>query len=1616
MKSLNISIILFLFLACPAVLAHAERIEFTSSAPPQIIDGAAHLDGVTGQLHAAGGPQVPVIQKTFCYPAGTRVSDLQILELRPDRTTLTAPLPIIPARPVVSGSNSSDPGTVTNQLYSESAYPNRWFDLEIHRGLSPDTLAPSIFATVRIFPVRIHGVCAEYLKSIRLELPVEANIPEPSRDSAAMLIIGPEPFLTAATDFIAHKNTLGLSILTRTTEDIIANESEGRDTAEKIKMAIAQATEESNIRFVLLLGDAPQIPVRYAFHNSFAGREDWQNIPSDLYYADLYDGQNEFCTWDANENDIFGEYLDANTDHIDFMPDVLLGRIPAGSVEDLQAMLNKITAYETMSGPQDWTQTIALLAADTFTVTDNNETSGVPEGEALSELIANQFLGDYTVKKLYQTDYFPRDEPLTPANITQTIQDGALIVNYANHGHVQAWGFGRFNYTNAQVATLTNFQRLPIVYSFACLTGAFDTENPENPYPGDFDQCLGEAFLRNPDGGAVAFFGGSRLSFGGGFAYGDHMSSMGYLDYAFFQGFSNGHHVMGTNMLYSIHSMLTEMGVYDPHEIITLLEYCYFGDPSLAAGGRTDVEDFSISFKGVIDTAGGDGDGCGEPGETIQIILDAANDGAACDNVTVELEFSDPGVQVTNPGHVELPSCPAGFRIQLALDCTILAGCPTGTLVYATVTVDSPNETRQFIFPIAIGEMPYLMADHFIITADTNNDNFANPGEKFRFAPAIFNAGCETAVGFSAEIHLEDPWVVDYGLQSNPVIPDIQPGETITPNRLFFAELNPLTPHDHIIPCAITLHGPGGWTSQFNVDLVVKDYTMPIIDQFSFNPAEPAPGETVTVTLQAVDGNGVDTVEANFLSYGSNSITDVTMFDDGAHDDGAASDGIFGCQIQTADKAIFYRVDIYARDGAGYDGTVQGISGISTIVFRSENPILVVAGAENDEYLGLYTQALQDAGFGFDVWSYMRGVPSWDVLNRYTNGAVIWFYCHEYPLLNNTERDLITQYLDAGGNLFITEQDIGWAMVEQGTPEMETWYQDVLLAEYLKDGVTEKMVTGVGGDPLADGLQFSIEGGSGAHNQDYPSLIAPKAPAETCFLYDGYPGPETGTAGIRAVHPSGGKHVYLAFGFEGVATQTDRADVMKAIMNWFQIPANPSNFPWNQAPGWWIGPEIPSDNIYVNAVYCETDGQIYLAGGLSVNGIIHREIFVMDPMTGLCHGTGVSLEKQRIFGICANLQDNTGSKIYFMDGMDENQVDLDSCEVYDPATNSVEKLTQDPVPFGLQGFNGTYAVANNKVYVMGYFDQVNFEMNPDTWVFDPMADPGSRWSQLNTAMNVPRFSGNAAVLNNKIYLMGGTMVTMGEDQEVTQEFFTTVEVLDLNEPNPQWNDAAAADLPEPLFLFGAAAIPAGANVPLENSIITSRGLPLTESTLSYIYDAATDTWEEFYATTNPRMIRNPLLYVPSPRGPELWLIGGHQQDIYQNSEIFYLGADPFGPWIGVRTNQNGVSPGASLTVSLDIAGDAAATPIDCYLAMETCGLWFFITTDPMFPNFTETPLPLFANAPIPEDITYSGPLIQIPLPADLPPLSGSFYAATLNSTTGELAGGFAWTDFVVQNK
>jgi len=362
-------------------------------------------------------------------------------------------------------------------------------------------------------------------------------------------------------------------------------------------------------------------------------------------------------------------------------------------------------------------------------------------------------------------------------------------------------------------------------------------------------------------------------------------------------------------------------------------------------------------------------------------------------------------------------------------------------------------------------------------------------------------------------------------------------------------------------------------------------------------PWAPDTSQTVTVLAGATDETGLQDVQLVWWVDGSPQ-GNLLMYDDGNHDDWGANDGVYGVHIgpfPLIGTVVEYQIQITDIDGNVIVAPQYPYSFEVIKPFIKTADILLVSD-QGSWVIPYYSDALDNLGYAYDVWdSDLRGIIDGGTLNQYVDGVVIWTTPYYWGYIGYSEtQDNLTSYLDNGGKLFISGQDIGYSI---GSSD---FYQDYLHAQYVQDNIDLYGLFGVTGDPITDGLYVSISGGDGANNQYYPSEIDPISPALSIFTYD----PAATTAlvkpsipeeemirpeseemlpqrepmagpgetmiprgssverriGTKSVESSGGgalrvdtgtyKVVYFAFGFEAINSVNDRADTMERVMDW----------------------------------------------------------------------------------------------------------------------------------------------------------------------------------------------------------------------------------------------------------------------------------------------------------------------------------------------------------------------------------------------------------------------------------------------------------------------------------
>ncbi len=180
----------------------------------------------------------------------------------------------------------------------------------------------------------------------------------------------------------------------------------------------------------------------------------------------------------------------------DFYPDIIIGRFSARTTENVTTHVNKSIDY--MMNPDtgasgDWYTKAVGMA--------RNEGDGGGHHGGEADYVHMDIVRDKLFSYNYTTVYREYDGNVpgvtntTATQISSRINDGISVLNFCNHGYETGWSVG--SYSNTHVNALTNGNKLPFIWSVACLVGKFN-------YSSD---CFAETWLNKSGGGAVAFLG-----------------------------------------------------------------------------------------------------------------------------------------------------------------------------------------------------------------------------------------------------------------------------------------------------------------------------------------------------------------------------------------------------------------------------------------------------------------------------------------------------------------------------------------------------------------------------------------------------------------------------------------------------------------------------------------------------------------------------------------------------------------------------------------------------------------------------------------------------------------------------------------------------------------------------------------------------------------------------------------------------------------------------------------------------------------------------------------------------------------------------------------------------
>ena len=314
-----------------------------------------------------------------------------------------------------------------------------------------------------------------------------------------MVIIVPSngSFLPAANRLAdAHRSMDGLAVEVVTAQQVYNEFSSGTPdvTAYRRLMKMLYdraATSDDAPKYLLLFGDS-------WFDNrliTFPGRKQED-------YLLCYESLNSV---DAIRSYVLEDYVgflddSEGSNHTRDKVDLGVGRIPAQSVADANAVVDKIIAYMQNKDAGEWQNRVLLLADDGD---DSMPNQHMKDADSIAVIYEKNY-PSYIVDRIYWDNYpievsaTGKRYPAVTKDIYNSLAKGALVVNYSGHGssnllsHEMVW--------KASDMASVKSPRMPLWVTASCDIGPFDMG----------DNSVAESAIMNANGAAIGLFTTTR--------------------------------------------------------------------------------------------------------------------------------------------------------------------------------------------------------------------------------------------------------------------------------------------------------------------------------------------------------------------------------------------------------------------------------------------------------------------------------------------------------------------------------------------------------------------------------------------------------------------------------------------------------------------------------------------------------------------------------------------------------------------------------------------------------------------------------------------------------------------------------------------------------------------------------------------------------------------------------------------------------------------------------------------------------------------------------------------------------------------------------------------------
>jgi hypothetical protein len=341
----------------------------------------------------------------------------------------------------------------------------------------------------------------------------DAVTPPAVPDRTRYLFVVADALAEAIAPLVSEKEAQGVK-----TEVLLLSalpEGEGALT-DRIKEAIRSRYEKDAIEYVLLVGEPEDIPFFI-----------WGGKQSDVWYGCL-----------AGE---------------DSLPEVAVGRMMGKTPEELTIHVEKTLAHHALAGQEDdWRHRVLLVA--------HEQQYPKKYTECLESVVSAEYRTDKVeFAKLYG------GENATNEQVVEQINRGVGIVNYRGHGTEERWHEWNHHDFRVDESPLTNADRLPVVFSIACLNSAFQSEKA----------TMAEHWVQYAGGGAVGVLGATQPSY--------TLVNHDFNRYLFNALLTEGVQEIGMLINRANAKLFNQYGE-DNMALANMRMYTWLGDPSLRIG------------------------------------------------------------------------------------------------------------------------------------------------------------------------------------------------------------------------------------------------------------------------------------------------------------------------------------------------------------------------------------------------------------------------------------------------------------------------------------------------------------------------------------------------------------------------------------------------------------------------------------------------------------------------------------------------------------------------------------------------------------------------------------------------------------------------------------------------------------------------------------------------------------------------------------------------------------------------------------------------------------------------------------------------------------------------